>query len=147
MSLQSESPISLDAGVSERELSLMPQGYNARANEARVAAHLSLITSHPGYPFKDFRKNPLSFRLTPGLAAHRLLTFSMNSPYALVQATAAIAANGGSIQSAELFPRSDGTLLMEIDFTKAGLPQFESIEETLTRYFSSYTAPPQPAGL
>ncbi|MEW6778321.1 MAG: hypothetical protein AB1405_18630 [Bdellovibrionota bacterium] len=141
-----EKELASNRTTEEHELGLMPADYRHRVSPDRTRRHIHLISSHPGYPFKDFIRTPLSFELEQGSISHRLTTFSLNSPRALVHATAAIAANGGSIQSADLFPRSDGTLIMDTEFALPPGISSDSLGETLQRYFSSHEPPPRPKG-
>lgn len=120
----------------ERELELMPRGYRRRVTPEQRARHLGLIASHPGYPYKTFVKHPLSCTLDPIGGRYRLTTYSLNSPRSLQHVTAAIALHHGSIEEAHLFPRSDGTLLIEVAFR--GLSpdlHFGGLRETLAEMF------------
>ncbi len=122
----------------DRELTFMPQDYLRRVSPDRMKRHVEIITSHPGYPLKTFVQTPVSWQESRVAGNDRLITFSMNSPRALVHVTAAVALLGGSIQAAELYPRSDGTLLIDVEFHSPGsAADAQRIGELVIRQFQA----------
>lgn len=119
----------------DRELTFMPADYLRRVSPERMNRHVGLIMSHPGYPLKTFVQNPVSIDMVRSGNTDRLVTFSMNSPRSLVHVTAAIALSGGSIQSADLYPRTDGTLVIEVEFHAAPGSDGRTLSEMAAKQF------------
>lgn len=127
------------------EIHLMPADYRERTTPEQVRRHLNLIEKHPGYPQKNFLRNPVTWEVTHGAVTHHLSTFTLNNPHALAYVTAAVSNCRASIETAQLFPRSDGTIIIEVDFTLSK----KSMIDDLPRHLESYFAPdlrkrPQP---
>lgn len=136
--LETEIPADESRRIHDRELGFMPSDYLRRVSPERMSRHMNLICSHPGYPLKTFVQHPVSWDVTRMGRSARLMTFSMNSPRALVHVTAAIALTGGSIQAAELYPRTDGTLLIDVEFHGPASP--EAVGDSLVTQFQARIA-------
>lgn len=126
----------LISNLEERELGLMPGGYKDSISVRQQQAHLKLIQSMPGYPSKSFLKEPVIWHLDELPGEYRLGTYSLNHPRALSFVCAAIASIGGSIQSAALYPRSDGTLLLDASFILAQRARLHGLADALRGCFS-----------
>lgn len=126
-----------DRKTHDRELSYMPADYMRRVSPDRMQKHLDIITHHPGYPLKTFVQTPVSSQLFHSGALERIVTFSMNSPRSLVHVTAAVALEGGSIQSADLYPRTDGTLITDVEFQIPSQSGAVRVAEAVARQFQA----------
>lgn len=127
------------------EISLMPADYRERTRPEQARKHLNLIEKHPGYPQKNFLRNPVTWELQHGAISHHLATFTLNNPHALAYVTAAVSQCRASIQTAQLFPRSDGSIIIEVDFTLSARGGLDDLAEHLEMYFSpDLHARPQP---
>jgi len=102
------------------ELSVMGQGYAARVTAVQAQRHREVILAHPGEAHKDFLRSAVSTKLLAGPFHHQLFVYCAHSPLALLDVTAAIAQAGGSIYNIFLFPRTDGSLLIECAFVLRG---------------------------
>ena len=127
------------------EIHLMPADYRQRTKPEQVRRHLDLIEKHPSYPQKNFLRHPITWELVQGTISHHLATFTLNNPHALAFVTAAISQCRASIETAQLFPRSDGTIIIEVDFMLAKHAMLEELPHHLGVYFSpDIRARPQP---
>ncbi len=119
------------------ELDRMPGGYDSRVEAERRTRHLNLILNHPGYPLKNFVQNPVGWELTRQGLGYHLTTFSMNGPWSMPNVTAAVALHTGSIQKAGLYPRSDGTILIDTEFRVPSDAALAAFGRTLADRFGS----------
>ncbi len=117
------------------ELSVMGGDYAAQVTAVQAQRHREIVLGHPGETHKDFLRSPVSTKLLAGPFHHQLFVYCANSPLALLDVTAAIAQAGGSIYNIFLFPRTDGSLLIECAFILRERVELEKIVPALGEIF------------